>query len=57
MGFVQVGYTILSSFHESEDLKIMLSNLSTKSQNGVSVVQRCSVENQKGAITIDYVQR
>ena len=28
-----------------------------ESQKGINTVQRCSIENQKGDITIDYVQR
>ena len=27
-----------------------------ESQKGVNAVQRCSIENQKGAIAIDFVQ-
>ena len=30
--------------------------LSAESQKGIDAVQRCSVENQKGAIAIDFVQ-
>ena len=29
---------------------------SAENQKGVNAVQRCSVENQKGAISIDFVQ-
>ena len=32
-------------------------NSSIESQKGVITDQRCSVENQKGAIAIDFVQR
>ena len=31
--------------------------LSAENQNGVNAVQQCSVENQKGAISIGFVQR
>ena len=31
--------------------------LSVESQKGVIAEQRCSVENQKGAIAIDFVRR
>ena len=30
---------------------------SAESQKGVDAFQRCSIENQKGAIAIDFVQR
>ena len=30
---------------------------SAENQKGVNVVQRCSTENQKGGITIDFEQR
>ena len=35
----------------------ILSILSAESQKGAIADQRCSVENQKGAIAIDFVQR
>ena len=35
----------------------MLSMSSAESQKGAIADQRCSVENQKGAIAIDFVQR
>ena len=28
-----------------------------ENQKGVNAVQQCSIENQKGAITIDFVQQ
>ena len=31
--------------------------ISAESQKGAIVVQRCSIDNQKGAIAIDFVQR
>ena len=31
--------------------------LSAENQKGVNAVQQCSVENQNGAIAIDFVQR
>ena len=31
--------------------------LSVESQKGINAAQRCSVENQKGAIAIDFVLR
>ena len=31
--------------------------LSAENQKGINAVQECSDENQKGAITIDFVQR
>ena len=30
---------------------------SAENQKGVNVVQRCSIENQKGAIALDFVQQ
>ena len=30
---------------------------SAESQKGTNTVQRCSIENQKGAIAMDFVQR
>ena len=30
---------------------------SAESQKGINAVQRCSIENQKGTIAIDFVQR
>ena len=29
---------------------------SAESQRGINAVQRCSIENQKGAIAIDFIQ-
>ena len=36
-------------------LELMLS--SVESQKGINAVQQCSVENQKGAMIIDFVQQ
>ena len=32
-------------------------DLTKENQKGVNAVHRCSIENQKGAITVDFVQR
>ena len=36
---------------------LFLPNMMAESQKGVSAVQQRSVENQKGTITIDFIQR
>ena len=35
----------------------LFNNSSAENQKGLNAVQRCSIENHKGAIAIDYVQR
>ena len=36
---------------------LVLQLLSAESQKGVNAFQRCSFENQKGAMAIDFVQQ
>ena len=38
-------------------LYMFVNVLSTENQKGINSVQNCSVENQKGDIAIDFVQR
>ena len=35
---------------------IVISISSAENQKGINAVQRCSIENQKGTIAIDFVQ-
>ena len=38
-------------------LHVRVGTSSAENQKGVNAVQQCSVENQKGAIAIDFVQQ
>ena len=48
---------ILSYNNNTSFISLFIFISSVESQKGASIIQRCSTENQKGAIAIDFVQR
>ena len=50
-------YTGQTAVNLVQDIQAGGNNSSVESQKGVKTVERCSVENQKGTIVLDFVQR